>query len=169
MLRNYFKTAIRNLLHQRGTTMLNISGLALGLGTGLILFLLVRYHNSFDTYHTNYDRIYRANVQSDGNDDKNYTPGVYPVFAEAFKSEFPEAEEVTFISYRAGNFIVIPQAKASQRSMMKRLGWVMHNLIYLKYSIGRFYGVTLRRDWMNPMKQFSQSVWRLSTSERKML
>jgi putative ABC transport system permease protein len=122
MLRNYLKTAIRNLLHQRGTTVLNISGLALGLGTGLILFLLVRYHNSFDTYHANYDRIYRANVQSDGNDDKNYTPGVYPVFAEAFKSEFPEAEEVTFISYRAGSFIVIPQTQGEPKKYDEESG-----------------------------------------------
>ncbi len=122
MLRNYLKTAIRNLLHQRGTTALNISGLALGLGTGLILFLLVRYHNSFDTYHANYDRIYRVNVQSDGNDDKNYTPGVYPVFAEAFKSEFPEIEEVTFISYRAGSFIVIPQAQGEPKKYDEEAG-----------------------------------------------
>lgn len=122
MLRNYLKTAIRNLLHQRGTTVLNISGLALGLGTGLILFLLVRYHNSFDTYHTNYHRIYRANVQSDGNDDKNYTPGVYPVFPEVFKSEFPEAEEVTFISYRAGSFIVIPQAQGEPKKYDEESG-----------------------------------------------
>jgi putative ABC transport system permease protein len=122
MLRNYLRTAIRNLLHQRGTTALNISGLALGLGTGLILFLLVRYHNSFDTYHRNYDRIYRANVQSDGNDDKNYTPGVYPVFAEAFKSEFPEAEEVTFISYRAGSFVVIPQEQGEPKKYDEEAG-----------------------------------------------
>ncbi len=122
MLRNYFKTAFRNLLRQRGTTVINISGLALGLGTGLILFLLVRHHNSFDTYHTNYNRIYRANVQSDGNDDKNYTPGVYPVFAEAFKSEFPEAEEVTFISYRAGSFIVIPQAQGEPKKYDEEAG-----------------------------------------------
>lgn len=109
MLKNYFITAWRNLLRQRGTTLLNVGGLTLGLGTSLILFLLVRYHNSFDTYHSNYHRTYRVNVQSDGNEGKNYTAGVYPVFAEAFKSEFPEAEEVTFVSYRAGSFIVIPQ------------------------------------------------------------
>ncbi len=122
MLRNYFKTALRNLLRQRGTTILNVSGLTLGIGTSLILFLLVRHHNSFDTYHTNYDRIYRANVQSDGNDDKNYTPGVFPVFSEAFKAEFPEAEEVTFISYRAGSFIVIPQAAGEPRKYDEEAG-----------------------------------------------
>ncbi|MBX2914359.1 MAG: ABC transporter permease [Cyclobacteriaceae bacterium] len=110
MFKNYLKTALRNLIRQRGTTLLNISGLTLGLATSLILFLLVRYHKSFDTFHSNYHRIYRANVQSDGNDGKNYTSGVYPGFPEVFDADFPEAEEVTFVSYRSGSFIVIPQA-----------------------------------------------------------
>ncbi len=109
MLKNYFTTAFRNLLRQRGTTFLNISGLTLGLATSLILFLMVRHHKSFDTFHSNYYRIYRANVQSDGNDGKNYTSGVYLGFPEVFSNDFPEAEEVTFISYRNGSFIVIPQ------------------------------------------------------------
>jgi putative ABC transport system permease protein len=122
MLKNYFKTALRNLLRQRGTTLLNIGGLTLGLGTSLILFLLVRYHKSFDTYHTNYARTYRASVQSDGNEGKNYTAGVYPVFAEAFKNEFPEAEEVTFVSYRAGGFIVIPQGQDEPKKYNEEQG-----------------------------------------------
>ncbi|MBX2899765.1 MAG: ABC transporter permease [Cyclobacteriaceae bacterium] len=115
MFKNYFKTALRNLLRQRGTTFLNISGLTLGLATSLILFLLVRHHKSFDTYHSNYARIYRANVQSDGNDGKNYTSGVYPGFPEVFRGDFPEAEEVTFISYRNGGLIVIPQPNADSK------------------------------------------------------
>lgn len=115
MFKNYLKTALRNLVRQRTTTMLNIGGLTLGLATSLILFLLVRYHKSFDTFHSNYHRIYRAVVQSDGNDGKNYTPGVYPVFPEAFTNDFPEAEQVTFISYRAGSFITIPQVKADPK------------------------------------------------------
>ena len=122
MLKNYFKTAWRNLLRQRGTTILNISGLTLGLGTSLILFMLVRYHKSFDTYQTNYHRIYRANVQSDGNDGKNYTSGVYPVFPEAFRAEFPEPDEVTFISYRAGSFVVIPQEKGEAKKYNEEQG-----------------------------------------------
>ncbi|GIL22257.1 MAG: ABC transporter permease [Bacteroidota bacterium] len=122
MLRNYFKTAIRNLLRQRGTTLLNVSGLTLGLSTSLILFLLVRHHTSFDTYHSNYQRIYRASVQSDGNHDKNYTPGVHPVFPEAFASEFPEAEEITFISYRAGSFIVIPHPAGEDKKYDEEQG-----------------------------------------------
>jgi len=115
MFNNYLKTALRNLIRQRTTTMLNIGGLTLGLATSLILFLLVRYHKSFDTFHSNYDRTYRAVVQSDGNNGKNYTPGVYPVFPEAFVNDFPEADQVTFISYRAGSFITIPQVNADPK------------------------------------------------------
>lgn len=122
MIKNYFKTALRNLLRQRGTTIINISGLMLGLSTSLILFLLVRHHSSFDTYHSNYQRIYRVNVQSDGNHGKNYTPGVYPVFPETFTSEFPEAEEVTYISYRAGSFIVIPQESGEDKKYTEEQG-----------------------------------------------
>ncbi|HCZ34551.1 MAG TPA: hypothetical protein DHV26_01330, partial [Cytophagales bacterium] len=122
MFRNYFKTAVRNLLRQRGTTLLNISGLTLGLATSLILFLLVRYHKSFDTYHSNYHRIYRANVQSDGNDGKNYTSGVYPGFPEVFDADFPEAEEVTFVSYRNGGLIVIPQASGEPKKYDEERG-----------------------------------------------
>jgi putative ABC transport system permease protein len=122
MFKNYFKTALRNLLHQRGTTILNISGLTLGLATSLILFLLVRHHKSFDTYHSNYSRIYRANVQSDGNDGKNYTSGVYPGFPEVFSTDFPEAEEVTYVSYRNGSFIVIPQQSGEPKKYDEESG-----------------------------------------------
>jgi putative ABC transport system permease protein len=115
MFNNYLKTALRNLIRQRTTTMLNIGGLTLGLATSLILFLLVRYHKSFDTVHSNYDRTYRAVVQSDGNNGKNYTPGIYPVFPEAFENDFPDADNITFISYRAGSFITIPQVNADPK------------------------------------------------------
>lgn len=122
MFKNYFKTALRNLLRQRGTTFLNISGLTLGLATSLILFLLVRHHKSFDTYHSNYHRIYRANIQSDGNDGKNYTSGVYPGFPEVFSNDFPEADEVTFISSRNGGLVVIPQEGAEPRKYAEENG-----------------------------------------------
>lgn len=115
MFRNYLKTAFRNLVRQRATTLLNIGGLTLGLATSLILFVLVRYHKSFDTFHSNYNRIYRTVVQSDGNAGKNYTPGIYPVFPESFENDFPEAEDVTFIAYRAGSFITIPQTNAEPK------------------------------------------------------
>ncbi|MFN8886962.1 MAG: ABC transporter permease, partial [Cyclobacteriaceae bacterium] len=110
MLKNYFTTAIRNLWRSKGSTIINISGLTLGVTTSLILFLLVRYQLSFDNFHAKGDRIYRVVSSSEGNQGKDFQAGVPPVLPEAFRNDFPEAEEVIFTSYRGnGALITIPQ------------------------------------------------------------
>lgn len=114
MLRNYLITALRNLWRTKSTTVINISGLMLGIAASLILFLLIRHHSNFDRFHTKADRIYRIVTEADGNYGKDYYAGVPPVLPEAFKNDFPEAEEVTFTSYRgAGGMISIPQKDGS--------------------------------------------------------
>ena len=116
MLKNYFTTAVRNLWRSKGSTIINISGLTLGVATSLILFLLVRYQTSFDKYHSKLDRIYRVVLQSDGNNGKNYSAGVQPVLWEAFKNDFPEAEEVVFTSYHgSGSLVTIPQPQGEPK------------------------------------------------------
>ncbi len=109
MFKNYLKTAIRNLVRERGSTIINISGLTMGITCSLVLFLLVRHLSSFDTFHSKRDRIYRVVHQSEGNQGKNYTPGVPSVLPDAFRIDFPEAEEVVFTSYRSPSTISIPQ------------------------------------------------------------
>lgn len=108
MLRNYLITAFRNLFRQRGSTLINISGLTLGITCSLVLFLLVRHLSSFDNYHAKRDRIYRVVTESDGNSGKFHTAGIPVPLPAAFKNDFPEAEEVMFSSYRSGALITIP-------------------------------------------------------------
>ena len=87
MLKNYIKTAMRNLWREKGSTILNLSGLGLGITSSLVLFLLVRHMSSYDTYQTRRDRIYRVVTESDGNNGKNYTSGVPTVLPEAFRND----------------------------------------------------------------------------------
>jgi putative ABC transport system permease protein len=116
MLKNYFTTAVRNLWRSKGSTIINISGLTLGVATSLILFLLVRSQTSFDKYHSKLDRVYRVVRQSDGNNGKGYHAGVQPIFWEAFKADFPEAEEVVFTSYHgSGSLVTIPQPQGEPK------------------------------------------------------
>lgn len=124
MLRNYLITAFRNLLRQKTTTFINIGGLTLGVASSLILFLLVRYHHSFDTYHTKLDRIYRVVTESDGNDNsgRNYQTGIPSLLPEAFQNDFPEAEHVTFLSYRAGSLISIPVKNGEPKRYQEERG-----------------------------------------------
>lgn len=109
MLKNYFTTAMRNLWRQKASTVINLSGLTLGVATSLILFLLVRNQTSYDRFHTKFDRIYRVVMEADGNNGKNYSSGVPPVLWEAFKNDFPEAEEVVFTSYHGAGSLVTVQ------------------------------------------------------------
>jgi putative ABC transport system permease protein len=107
MLKNYLITAIRNLSRQMSTTIINVSGLTLGITCSLVLFLLVKHVSSFDQYHSKKDRIYRIVSESVGNNQKNYTSGVPVPLPDALHTDFPQIEEVTFLSYRRGTVITI--------------------------------------------------------------
>ena len=61
MLRNYFKIAWRSLLNNRGYSAINIGGLALALGIGILLLWWVQDELSYDRLHAQGARIYRVN------------------------------------------------------------------------------------------------------------
>jgi len=122
MLKNYLKTAFRNLWREKNKTTLNIIGLTIGIAGSLVLFLLIRYHNSFDLNHSKRDRIFRVVTMSDGNSGKDYTSGIPSVLPEAFKNDFPEAEEVTFTSYRSNSLITIHQKTGEPKRFEEEAG-----------------------------------------------
>lgn len=125
MLRNYITTALRNLWRSKVSTLINLSGLTLGVTTSIILFLMIRFQSSFDDFHSNRDRIYRAGYSSDGNQGKSYTAGVPPAFPDAFKTDFSVAEEVVFTSYRGnGALITIPQLQGEPKKFEEDKGVV---------------------------------------------
>jgi putative ABC transport system permease protein len=124
MLKNYFKTALRNLLRQRSSAVLNIAGLAIGITCSIILFLLIRHQLSFDTFHSKYESIYRVVSESDGNDGKDYSAGIPAVLATAFKNDFPEAEAVAFTTYRSEATVMVPQEKGEPKKFFEEAGVV---------------------------------------------
>lgn len=132
MLENYFKTALRNLLHQKSNTVINIAGLTLGITCSLVLYLIVSYHNSFDTHHTKKDRIYRVVTESEGNHGKDYQPGVPTVLPDAFRLDFPEAEEVAFTTYRSDALVTIPQPNGPAKKFQEEEGVVFTEPSFLK-------------------------------------
>ena len=109
MLQNYLKTALRNLWRKKGSTFINVVGLSLGIAGSLVLFLIVSRHTSFDNYHTKADRIYRLSHSSMGNDGERFSSGIPNVLPDAFRNDFPEAEEVAFTSYRSDAIVLVPQ------------------------------------------------------------
>jgi putative ABC transport system permease protein len=59
MIKNYFKTAFRNLWKNKVFSTINIVGLAIGIAACIVIMLFVLYENSFDNFHKK--NIYRLN------------------------------------------------------------------------------------------------------------
>jgi len=60
MIKNYFKTALRNLLRNKIFSLINVLGLSIGISASLVIYLLVNYHFTFDKFEKDNDRIYRV-------------------------------------------------------------------------------------------------------------
>ncbi|MBX2950932.1 MAG: ABC transporter permease [Leadbetterella sp.] len=90
MIRNYFKTAWRNLLRNKSFALINILGLASGLTCCLLLTLYLQHELSYDRFHTKGDRIVRVIMEykiGDSGNKGNFTST--KVFPE-FRRQFPE-------------------------------------------------------------------------------
>jgi putative ABC transport system permease protein len=64
MLKNYLTIAWRNLLRNKAFSIINISGLAIGLSCFLLIAMYVLDELSFDRYNIKADRIYRINADA---------------------------------------------------------------------------------------------------------
>jgi putative ABC transport system permease protein len=60
MLKNYFKIAFRNLLRNKAFSVINISGLAIGMASAILILLWIQNEVSYDQFHEKKERIYEA-------------------------------------------------------------------------------------------------------------
>jgi len=92
MLLNYFITALRNIRRRLGFTLINVFGLALGIASCLLIFLVVRYELGYDAFYSKADRIYRVNHHS-----VDYNPSCSRTMPPALRNDFPEIEVAQFL------------------------------------------------------------------------
>jgi putative ABC transport system permease protein len=93
MIRNYLKTAVRNLWKNKGFAAINILGLAIGLATCLLILIFVMDELSYDRWNENADRIYRLDneISFSGNHFDQVTD---PAPAgPAIRRDYPEVEK----------------------------------------------------------------------------
>jgi len=94
MLKNYLKIAFRTLWKDKLHAFINIFGLSIGLACCLLIMLFVRNEWSFDRFHTNADRLYRAWVLENYGENQRFYNTVTPVpLGPTMASTFPEVEQ----------------------------------------------------------------------------
>ncbi len=99
MVKNYFRTALRNLFKYPGFSLINLLGLAMGMACCILILLFVRYELSYDAYHENADRIYRVTREWFNEDGTSslHLGHVAPPIGPLLLNDFPDIEEVTRI------------------------------------------------------------------------
>ena len=96
MLRNYIKIALRNFFRYWSFSLLNITGLAIGMATSILILIWVADELGYDRFHENLEEIYRVYEKQEyaGQDPLLVynTPGP---LAPALKENFPEFKNVS--------------------------------------------------------------------------
>lgn len=98
MLSNFLKIALRNLLKFKTYSVINISGLALGLGAGLLIMLYVLDELSVDQFHSQKDRIYKVITTSSPTKTRGSETNGWPI-GEILRNDFPEVESMVYMRY----------------------------------------------------------------------
>lgn len=104
MLRNFFKIAYRNILRNKGFSFINISGLAIGMASAMLILLWVQNEVSYDRFHVKLNRLYQvwSNDKIDGSiRSLTNTP---EIMAPALKKDYPEVEDVTRVNWTRNLF-----------------------------------------------------------------
>jgi len=91
MIKNYLKIAWRNITRHKGYSAINIAGLTVGISACLLIFVIIQYELSFDTFQPNYGGIYHIVTEQKHPDGSSYTPGTAAPATEALRLEFPRA------------------------------------------------------------------------------
>lgn len=91
MIKNYFKIAFRSLLKSKGTSIINIIGLSIGMACCIIIFLFVQNELSYDRFHSKSDNIFRVLTIDEALGVSSSLVGItLPALGEAMEEQFPE-------------------------------------------------------------------------------
>ena len=112
MFSSFIRIALRNLLARKGSSLLNILGLLIGITSCLLVFQYVSYERSYDTFEPAASRVYRLRLD-------HYTQGqlewksatVYPAIGPTLKKDYPEVEDMCRL-YNWNTILINPETNA---------------------------------------------------------
>lgn len=95
MLSNYVKTALRNLWRNKLYSLLNMSGLALGITSCMVICLWIMGEFSYDRFHEKSERIFRVERELFRDNSYSRWPIVSGAYRNALIDDIPEIENAT--------------------------------------------------------------------------
>jgi len=97
MIRNYLKTAWRNISNNRFYSAINVAGLTVGLVVGLFILLWVQDELSFDRFNSQAKNIYKIGIVGGSGPTRQIFTGIIAPAATFAKNELPEVQNAVRI------------------------------------------------------------------------
>ncbi len=97
MLKNYLKIAWRNLVKNKAYSIINITGLAMGLSCFVLITLYVMDELSYDRFFPNANSIYRINADIRFGGADLHMPVTSDMMGQLLKKDYPQVEQYTRI------------------------------------------------------------------------
>ncbi|WP_343674556.1 ABC transporter permease [Chitinophaga sp.] len=121
-MNTHLKLSSRALWAKKSFSLLNIFGLAIGIGASLLIFLVIRNEMSYDNYQSKRNRIYRVVTTerkfSNNEITMRYTMCVHAL-PDALRAEFPAMERVGRTHMIGGAQIYIPGKNGAEEMRVK--------------------------------------------------
>ncbi|MGN6341297.1 MAG: ABC transporter permease [Ginsengibacter sp.] len=111
MIKNYFKTAWRNMIRTVGYTTLNVLGLAIGMAVALLIGLWVYNQYSYDKFLPGYQSVYRVQRNFNSNGDTLTFQTTSLKLADALRTQIPEIAYVAESDWTANHGLNVGDKK----------------------------------------------------------
>ena len=126
MFKNYFKTAIRNLLRYKGFAIINISSLTIGIVGCMVIGLFVWDERQYDKDIPGGENIYRIYEQRKNNDVITHNASVPPAYASYLKRTYPEVDTTLRILMSLDKFLM----EVGEKRNYEDKGWFVESSFF---------------------------------------
>ncbi len=99
MLKNFFKIAFRNLWKNKGFSIINITGLAIGMASAMLLLLWIYDEVSYDQFHDKKERIYEAWNRAEFSGEMHSWNTTPKILARTMEHDFPEVDKAVRVNW----------------------------------------------------------------------
>src|SRR6266496_4674392 len=131
MLKNYLKTAFRNLLRYKGFALINIASLTIGIIGCLVIGLFVWDEWQYDRNIPGGENVYRIYEQRKDNNAITYAAISPPAFATFLKQQYPEVDTTLRILMSGDKFLM----EVGDKRAYEEKGWFVESSFFKMFPL----------------------------------
>jgi putative ABC transport system permease protein len=124
MIRNYLKIAFRNLWKNKGFSILNITGLSIGMASAILILIWIQNERSYDQFHANKDRIYEAWNRAEFSGKLNAWNTTPKILARTVEKDLPEVERAVRVDWGSNFLFSIGDKRLTVRGTIVDTGFL---------------------------------------------